>query len=99
VRLFVNEGEPLAMLLRELPANVYARRLLAVFPKREPFPLSAREIEVLRLIAAGMSNREIAQTLTLSVGTVRTHTTNIYGKLEVQSRTQAIAKAQTLGLI
>jgi ATP/maltotriose-dependent transcriptional regulator MalT len=61
--------------------------------------LSARELEVLRLIADGLSNRAIAGTLFLSVGTVKSHAHNIYLKLEVQSRTQAIARAREVGLL
>jgi predicted ATPase/DNA-binding CsgD family transcriptional regulator len=56
-------------------------------------PLSGRELEVLRLIAGGLSNRDIAEQLVLSVGTVKVHTRNIYSKLNVSSRTQAIALA------
>lgn len=56
-------------------------------------PLSGRELEVLRLIASGLSNRDIAEQLVLSVGTVKVHTRNIYSKLNVSSRTQAIALA------
>jgi predicted ATPase/DNA-binding CsgD family transcriptional regulator len=62
-------------------------------------PLSVRELEVLRLIANGMSNRDIAERLVLSVGTVKVHTRNIYGKLNVGSRTQAIAEATKLNLL
>jgi predicted ATPase/DNA-binding CsgD family transcriptional regulator len=62
-------------------------------------PLSGRELEVLRLIADGLSNAEIAQKLFLSVGTVKVHTRSIYGKLDVNSRTQAVAEAQKLSLL
>ncbi|MBN1179388.1 MAG: helix-turn-helix transcriptional regulator [Anaerolineae bacterium] len=62
-------------------------------------PLSEREIEVLRLLSAGLSNKEIAQTLYIAVGTVKNHLRNVYGKLAVSSRTQAIAKAQEMQLI
>jgi LuxR family maltose regulon positive regulatory protein len=61
-------------------------------------PLSERELEVLQLIADGLSNREIADRLFLSLNTVKAHTRNIYGKLDVHSRTQAVARAQDLGL-
>jgi LuxR family maltose regulon positive regulatory protein len=62
-------------------------------------PLSARELEVLQLIAAGLSNREIAEELIVAVSTVKTHIRNIYGKLDVSSRTQALVKARELKLI
>jgi LuxR family maltose regulon positive regulatory protein len=61
--------------------------------------LSERELEVLQLIAAGLSNREIGQRLFITVGTVKVHTASIYGKLGVHSRTQAVAKANALGLL
>lgn len=62
-------------------------------------PLTAREIEVLRLIAAGQSNTQIAQTLVIALSTVKTHTNTIFGKLTVTSRTQAIARAHELHLL
>jgi LuxR family maltose regulon positive regulatory protein len=62
-------------------------------------PLSDRELEVLRLIAAGLSNREIAEELVIAVGTVKRHINHIYGKLGVHSRTQAVARAGELGLL
>ncbi|NOZ27804.1 MAG: AAA family ATPase [Chloroflexi bacterium] len=62
-------------------------------------PLSGRELEVLALIAAGLSNREIAQRLCIAVGTVKRHLNNIYGKLGAHSRTQAIAIARNLRLL
>jgi LuxR family maltose regulon positive regulatory protein len=93
----------------------YARRLLAAFPMIEPEqagpsriqahepeliePLSEREREVLQLVAEGLTNREIADRLFLSLNTVKAHTRNIYGKLNVHSRTQAIARSQELGLL
>jgi LuxR family maltose regulon positive regulatory protein len=92
----------------------YAGRLLAAFPASEapePFretpaeraamvePLSEREIEVLQLVAEGLSNREVAGRLFLSVSTVKAHTYNIYSKLGVHSRTQAVAKARALGIL
>jgi LuxR family maltose regulon positive regulatory protein len=62
-------------------------------------PLSERELELLRLIAAGRTNQEIAQELFLAVGTVKKHLNNIFGKLGVGSRTQAIARARELDLL
>ncbi len=64
-----------------------------------PDALSERELEVLRLIAEGLSNAEIAQKLFLTVGTVKAHARNIYSKLGVNSRTQALAEAQKLNLL
>jgi LuxR family maltose regulon positive regulatory protein len=61
--------------------------------------LTERELEVLRLIDAGLSNREIASRLYVSLNTVRTHTKNLYSKLAVHSRTQAITRARDLGLL
>ncbi|NIV32691.1 MAG: hypothetical protein GWN58_25565 [Anaerolineae bacterium] len=61
--------------------------------------LSTRELEVLQLIAEGLTNREIASRLFVSLNTVKAHTRNIYGKLGVHSRTQAIARSQELGLL
>jgi len=62
-------------------------------------PLSERELEVLRLVADGLSNGEIAAQLFLAMGTVKAHVHNIYGKLGVRGRTQAIARARDLGLL
>ncbi len=62
-------------------------------------PLTAREVEVLQLIAAGRSNREIADELFLAVNTVRSYSQQIYSKLGVSSRTQAVARARELGLL
>jgi LuxR family maltose regulon positive regulatory protein len=96
-------------------APEYARRLLATFPlaKAGPpvapvvdrvssdlvEPLSERETEVLQLIAEGLTNPEIASRLYLALNTVKTHTRNIYGKLGVHNRTQAVAKARALSIL
>jgi LuxR family maltose regulon positive regulatory protein len=112
VRTFVDEGEPMARLLRQALAQgiapEYVARLLAAFgdsvPQKLPAaqalvePLTGRELEVLRLIAAGLSNREIADELYIAVSTVKTHVNRIYGKLGAKSRTQAVVKAQALDL-
>jgi LuxR family maltose regulon positive regulatory protein len=62
-------------------------------------PLSERELEVLELIAHGLTNREIAARLFLSLNTVKAHTRNIYGKLGVHNRTQAVVRARALGAL
>jgi LuxR family maltose regulon positive regulatory protein len=119
IRIFVDEGAPMARLLHEaLSRGIspgYLRRLLAAFPATElgqavpsraaaaPIglaePLSSRELEVLDLIAAGLTNQQIAARLYVSLHTVKSHARNIYAKLGVSSRTQAIAKGRALGLL
>lgn len=64
-----------------------------------PEPLTEREIEVLHCIAQGLSNREIADRLVITEGTVKNHVSNLIGKLSVRDRTQALLKAKELGLI
>jgi LuxR family maltose regulon positive regulatory protein len=64
-----------------------------------PEPLTPREMAVLRLLANGMSNGQIAETLVIGVGTVKTHALGIYGKLNARNRTQAVARAREMGLI
>jgi ATP/maltotriose-dependent transcriptional regulator MalT len=61
--------------------------------------LSERELEILRLIASGMSNGQIAQKLYLTINTIRAHSTHIFGKLGVHSRTEAIARAREMGIL
>ncbi len=113
VRIFVDEGPGLAALLRAVRARGiapgYVGRLLAALDGPAPpvaramgalaEPLSERELEVLRLIAAGRSNREIATELFISLNTVKTHVKNLYAKLGAGSRTQAVARATELGLL
>lgn len=129
VRLFADEGPPLARLLQAQNAKrkaqsdllaSYRAVLLAEFPfsaeaqademsgvlrsnaqllERFQEPLTAREREVLRLIAEGLNNQELAARLHLSPQTVKVHTRNIYGKLGVASRTQAVARGRDLGFL
>jgi LuxR family maltose regulon positive regulatory protein len=86
----------------DLPAASADLQTLTADAQSEPSlvePLSERECQVLQLIADGMTNREIAETLFISLGTVKAHTSNIYGKLGVRSRTQAVAKAREIGIL
>jgi LuxR family maltose regulon positive regulatory protein len=136
VRIFVDEGLPMAALLARMKAEGgtrrvkdYIDRLLAAFPKLEsrtlpvkgeeesmtvltsplhpsslilhPLvePLSQRELEVLQLIAQGLSNREISERLFLALDTIKGHNRKIFGKLQVQRRTEAVARARELGLV
>lgn len=62
-------------------------------------PVTGREMEILNLIAAGLSNQEIADELLISVNTVKRHAFNLYGKLGVKRRTQAVAQAKALALL
>ena len=116
IRIFVDEGPPMARLLYKVVtlgiAPNDARRLLAAFPIGEPEqpelsrsqvpeselvePLSERELEVLQLIAEGLTNQEIASRLFLSLNSIKAHTRNIYGKLGVHNRTQAVTTARAL---
>ncbi len=68
-------------------------------PHSLPHPLSEREVEVLRLVAAGKSNSEIAATLVVAVSTVKAHINNIFSKLQVTSRTQALVRAHELRIL
>jgi LuxR family maltose regulon positive regulatory protein len=113
VRTFIDEGEPLARLLYLARArgveSAYTGRLLAVSrlergSSEHPAqllsdPLTAREIEILRMIAGGCSNRDIASQLYISSATVKRHISNIYTKLNVESRVQALARSSELGLL
>ena len=62
-------------------------------------PLTARELELLELIDKGLSNQEIASTLFIALSTVKSYNNSLFGKLEVKRRTEAIAKAKSLGLL
>ena len=85
-------AEYIAQILR-----AYGETTQATLPLVEP--LSERELEVLKLLTAGYSNREIAETLVISTGTAKTHVHNLCGKLGVRNRTEAAMKAKELGLV
>lgn len=120
VRIFVDEGRPMATLLEKMvrqgnvPVRAYLRKLLAAYgppdgvretPGRAAGaeglldPLSERELEVLRLIAQGLSNREIGKRLFRALSTIKGHNQIIFDKLQVQSRTEAVARARALELL
>jgi len=113
-RVFMDAGEPMAHLLRQAArrgiAPTYVGQLLAALgagkagqaevdmsPLVEP--LSDREMEVLELLAEGLSNAEIGQRLFIALPTVKSHTRNIYGKLGVHSRKEAVVRARALGIL
>ena len=113
VRVFADLGLPMARLLQEAESRKvmpeYVRTLLNAFivegapPRGEsaelPEPLSEREQDILGLMAAGLTNREIAETLFISPETVKKHTGSIYAKFEVGHRTEAVARARDLGIL
>jgi len=119
IRLFVDEGPPMAHLLSAAAASGmmpdYIGKLLAALeadahksedtsslpPPAQPLiePLSPRELEILHLMAAGLSNQEMCEQLFLALSTVKGHNRNIFGKLQVQRRTEAVARARELGLL
>jgi LuxR family maltose regulon positive regulatory protein len=95
------------------PLLGYVNKILAAFPqaveaipqsksasyKAISEPLSERELEILRLVAQGLTNAEIGQRLYLALSTVKGHNLRIFTKLEVQNRTEAVARARELGLL
>ncbi|RPI50092.1 MAG: hypothetical protein EHM56_11410 [Chloroflexi bacterium] len=107
IRVFIDEGRPMMQLLNQarshrLGAGYAAQLLLSTrLPSAQPLIelLTAREIEVLKLIESGLSNDEIASRLVISLATVKRHISNIYGKLDVPSRTQAVFRARELRLL
>ncbi len=118
IRLFIDEGRPMAQLLSEAATlgmmPDYTGKLLAVGeaeehkredtsyrPPAQPLiePLSQRELEVLHLMAQGLSNQEMSERLFLALDTVKGHNRKIFGKLQVQRRTEAVARARELGLL
>jgi LuxR family transcriptional regulator, maltose regulon positive regulatory protein len=115
IRVFVDEGAPMAVLLHVVQQRLatagqtdlaaYAERLLQQCPEPPAaapglrVSLSDRELEVLRLMAAGLTNDEIAHRLYISLPTVKRHISNTYHKLRVSHRTQALARARELHLL
>lgn len=113
LRVFVEGGDDIARLLRLLAGNSrYVNYISRILDAHDDTPsttvriegerieeLSERELEVLRLLAVGMSNREIAEQLIIGSSTVKTHTLNIYRKLYVNNRTHAVTRARSLNLI
>jgi LuxR family maltose regulon positive regulatory protein len=114
LRLFLDMGQPMVDLLkaagsRGIAPHYVGRLLAAVAPagqaepavERQPLvePLTDRELEVLELLAEGLSNRQIGQRLFVSLPTVKSHTGSIYGKLGVHSREQAVARARALAIL
>ena len=118
IRIFLDEGMPMARLLSEAAVREimpdYTAKLLSAFEADEHKsaidshlrpaqaliePLSKRELEVLQLIAKGLSNREISERLFLALDTVKGHNRRIFGKLLVRRRTEAVAKARSLDIL
>ena len=109
VRIFILEGQPMAALLRTTGTQGhspdYVKRLLAAFgenltPQETIIdPLSERELEVLQMIAEGLTNVEIASKMIIAQSTVKTHINRIYRKLDVDTRTQAVVRARQLKIL
>ncbi|QBD81643.1 hypothetical protein EPA93_39005 [Ktedonosporobacter rubrisoli] len=110
IRVFVDNGKPMAHLLQQAAARGisprYIHKLLAAYAETEGKTqlhlsglLSERELAILQSIAAGQSNQEIAREHVIALSTVKTHLNNIYTKLGVHSRTQAIVRARELDLL
>jgi LuxR family maltose regulon positive regulatory protein len=126
VRIFVDEGEPMRLLISDCRLQIekqprgdghnlfgYIDKLLDAFAQPAALPqskienqkskmlepLSQRELKILQLIAQGLSNREIGERLFLALDTVKGHNRKLFNKLQVQSRTEAIARAREMGLL
>ena len=108
MRSFIDEGPLMAELLAAASEHMpdLVGNLLTdsgTVPQQLPAhslvePLSPRELEVLRLLTQGLSNHEISERLVLALDTVKGHNRRIFGKLQVQRRTEAVARARELGL-
>ena len=114
LRIFAAEGKPMAELLSNLDKGYlkkYTEKILTVITQLQKIhpssvssypliePLSERELEVLRLVAQGLSNQEITQKLFVALSTVKGHNLRIFAKLGAKSRTEAVARARELGLL
>jgi LuxR family maltose regulon positive regulatory protein len=108
LRIFLDEGRVMKDLLRQAIESDYVERLLEEFADLDETstithgivePLSARELEVLKLLAGGLSNHEIGNELFVTTNTVKWHLKNIFAKLGVHNRTQAVDRARELGLL
>jgi LuxR family maltose regulon positive regulatory protein len=114
IRIFVDEGKPMQQLLTEAQSRQimpgYVKTLLSAFDSNQQSimanasqaliePLSERELEVLQLIAEGLSNRQISERLFLALSTIKGHNRNIFDKLGVKRRTEAVARASELDLL
>ena len=113
IRTFVEAGIKLKQLLRTAVVRgvspSYVSQIQSAMPEEVAMagtapssllePLSERELEVLRLVTAGMSNREIAEELVISTGTAKSHVHHLCGKLGARNRTEAAMMAKELGLV
>jgi DNA-binding CsgD family transcriptional regulator len=86
-------------IIKEVQVPVPAANIPATFTNPSDYNISQREYEVLQLLARGLSNQEIAGSMFVSENTVKTHLSNLYFKLDVKRRTQAVEKARSVGLI
>jgi len=114
IRLFVDQGPRMAELMRKLSGSrinkAYIAQILGAFSSAQPAPsyvsqgqliepLTERELEVLALLVKRRTNKEIAAELVISPGTVKQHAHNIYQKLNVKGRRQAVREAIALGIL
>ena len=113
MRVFLDAGQPIAKLLTNIPQTPFTQKLLATFGIETPSPLplspsphldlldplNERELAILKLMAAGLSNRDIGDELFLSVNTIRWYASQIYSKMGVSGRGTAVARANELQLI